>query len=52
MKARKILPARKLRRNPHARALAGPLFRQKVVKLKKDVYRRRTKHQKDEGEEG
>jgi hypothetical protein len=42
---------RKLRRNPHARALAGALFRKRVVK-RKDEYRRREKHAKPVGEDG
>jgi hypothetical protein len=41
----KPLKARKLRRNPHARALGTALFRARVVK-RPDVYRRRPKHAK------
>jgi stalled ribosome alternative rescue factor ArfA len=36
---------RKIRRNPHARALANPLFRPKVEKGK-DEYRRHARHRK------
>jgi len=39
----KPLKAKKLRRNPHARALGTALFRARVVK-RPDVYRRRPKH--------
>jgi len=50
-KARPLRP-RKLKRNPQARALANPLFRQKVVKSP-DAYVRRPKHRKaDESDTG
>ena len=45
--ARKARPlkVKKLRRNPHARALGTALFRARVVK-RPDIYRRRPKHAK------
>jgi stalled ribosome alternative rescue factor ArfA len=45
MKRPKIPKPKKLRRNPHARALASPLFQSRVTK-RPGVYRRRPKHQK------
>jgi stalled ribosome alternative rescue factor ArfA len=47
--ARKAEPIRqkKLRRDPHARALGTPLFRVRVTK-KPGAYRRRPKHRKRE----
>jgi stalled ribosome alternative rescue factor ArfA len=45
MKKPKLPKPKKIRRNPHARALASGLFQSRVVKGP-GVYRRRTKHQK------
>ena len=45
MKKPKLPKPKKLSRNPHARALASPLFQNRVVKGP-GVYRRRPKHQK------
>ena len=45
MKKARPIQARKLKRNPQARALANPLFRQKVAKAP-DLYVRRPKHRK------
>jgi hypothetical protein len=45
MKKAKPVKARKAKRNPHARALASPLFRPKVVKAP-GAYVRRPKHRK------
>jgi stalled ribosome alternative rescue factor ArfA len=45
MKKPKLPKPKKIRRNPHARALASGLFQNRVVKGP-GVYRRRTKHQK------
>ena len=50
MKKARPIRAKKLKRNPQARALASPLFRQKVVKAP-DAYVRRPKHRKAEAEE-
>ena len=43
MKKPKLPKPKKIRRNPHARALASGLFQSRVVKGP-GVYRRRTKH--------
>jgi stalled ribosome alternative rescue factor ArfA len=43
MKKPKTPKPKKIRRNPHARALAIPLFRQRVEKAP-DTYARRLKH--------
>jgi hypothetical protein len=45
MKKAKPVRAKGLKRNPHARALASPLFRPKVVKAP-GAYVRRPKHPK------
>ena len=45
VKKPKLPKPKKVRRNPHARALASPLFQSRVVKGP-GVYRRRPKHQK------
>ena len=45
MKKPKLPKPKKVRRNPHARALASGLFRSRVVKAP-GVYRRRTKHRR------
>jgi hypothetical protein len=45
MKKARPLKAKKPKRNPHARALSSPLFRQKVVKAP-GTYVRRPKHRK------
>jgi hypothetical protein len=45
MKKAKPVKARRLKRNPHARALASPLFRPKVVKAP-GTYVRRPRHRK------
>jgi len=45
MKKPKLPKPKKLRRNPHARALASPLFQSRVVKGP-CAYRRRQKHRK------
>jgi hypothetical protein len=49
-KAKPIRP-RKIRRNPHARALGDALFRPRVVRPP-DAYRRKPKHRKPQAEEG
>jgi stalled ribosome alternative rescue factor ArfA len=45
MRKAKPVRAKGLKRNPHARALASPLFRPKVVKAP-GAYVRRPKHRK------
>ncbi len=45
MKKPKLPKPKKVRRNPHARALASPLFRARAVKGP-DSYRRRPKHRR------
>ena len=45
MKKAKPIRIRRLRRNPHARALGDPLYRARVVRPP-DAYRRRPKHRK------
>ncbi len=45
VKKPKLPKPKKVRRNPHARALASPLFQSRVVKGP-GVYRRRPKHRK------
>ncbi len=52
MKIRRRPKPKKMRRNPHARALASPLYRARVVKVP-GTYVRRAKHRKvaEEGEE-
>lgn len=46
VKKRKTAPPRKLRRNPVARSLASPLFREKVVERPDRPRRRKPKHAK------
>lgn len=50
MKTPKVPRQKKIRRNPHARALGSALYRQKVEKGK-DEYRRKRKHPKPTDEE-
>jgi stalled ribosome alternative rescue factor ArfA len=50
MKRPKRPLGRRLRRNPHAKALANPLFRPRAEK-KPDTYQRKSKHPKKESEE-
>ncbi len=45
MKKPKLPKPKKLRRNPHARALASPLFQSRMVKGP-GTYQRRPKHNK------
>jgi hypothetical protein len=45
MKTPKRPGGRRTKRNPHARALGGGLFRSRIVK-RRDEYRRRPKHKK------
>jgi hypothetical protein len=48
VKKPKLPKPKKLRRNPHARALASALFQSRIVKGP-GVYRRRPKYQKTPG---
>jgi stalled ribosome alternative rescue factor ArfA len=48
VKKPKLPKPKKVRRNPHARALASPLFQSRVVKGP-GVYRRRPKHHNTAG---